>query len=253
MGSSTDIPADVGAIEAELARQRRDQASGKPVVRARTLNLLAVSRQDPAPPDVMARLTEAHPCRAISVDFSSGVGDFRAQVSASCTAGAGWGELPGAGRSAFASSCRSREREAGECRDPAARTRSAHVPVVARRTPIGRPVVHQAGGPLRSNRRGFGRKRRSLVGTGRDRTRHIGPGVAWGLDGSGVVTRITPWRELTAQFFDNERCAPYPARVRAVRIVYGSAAHLLSDAVLLAAWIARQLTWRVPALRQTLP
>lgn len=57
--------------------------------------------------------------------------------------------------------------------------------------------------------------------------------------------RLTPWRELTAQFFDPVDCRPCLERIQRVRIEYVSSPERLESAqvYLLAAWLATRLGW----------
>lgn len=60
--------------------------------------------------------------------------------------------------------------------------------------------------------------------------------------------RLTPWRHLVAQFFDNLPARQCLAAVEDVRIVYGSqnpdGSSGLSAAVLMAGWLATRLGWQ---------
>ncbi len=57
--------------------------------------------------------------------------------------------------------------------------------------------------------------------------------------------RLTPWRELVAQFFDAPDCRPCLERVEYVRLEYGGGAGRpdVAQAYLLAAWLATRLGW----------
>lgn len=58
-------------------------------------------------------------------------------------------------------------------------------------------------------------------------------------------TRLTAWRELTAQFFDSATMLPYLDQIRRVTIEYESHAEDsgCSEALLFAGWLAAQLGW----------
>lgn len=58
--------------------------------------------------------------------------------------------------------------------------------------------------------------------------------------------RLTPWREIIAQFFDSPSCLPYLSHVRSLRIEFGTggnAASVTSGTLLLLGWMASHLGW----------
>jgi glucose-6-phosphate dehydrogenase assembly protein OpcA len=58
--------------------------------------------------------------------------------------------------------------------------------------------------------------------------------------------RLTPWRELTAQFFDSRPLLPHLRRLDRVEITYGAAEGQQlnrAQALLMAGWLAAQLGW----------
>jgi glucose-6-phosphate dehydrogenase assembly protein OpcA len=59
-------------------------------------------------------------------------------------------------------------------------------------------------------------------------------------------SRINPWRELTAQFFDVSNCRPYLDGIERVEIEYaiGQTSPNASQAYIFAGWIASRLKWQ---------
>jgi len=57
--------------------------------------------------------------------------------------------------------------------------------------------------------------------------------------------RLTPWRKLTAQFFDKAEVRPYAARLESVRVTYARAngGRGVAQALLLAGWLTSCLGW----------
>lgn len=243
MGLSNSIPADVSGIERELQRQWQAHAFRNPVVRTRSLNLVVVSPGDETPTGVIEQLTEAHPCRAILINMGAKTPDFLAEVSSSCAvahAGAG---------------CLTREEVC--LRVPyeveSGKLESVVVPLLVPDLPVflwwrSRPdLENELFTRLASHSDHFVLDSAEcedpwmgLVGIG-----HAIAGRRWRAAVTDLAwSRITAWRELTAQFFDNRQCAEYPAHICAVSIACGNGGRLPADAVLFAAWIARQLEWR---------
>lgn len=69
-----------------------------------------------------------------------------------------------------------------------------------------------------------------------------------------VWARLTPWRELTAQFFDTPTTRPYLDGVHRVRVEYAQGAGSRfnpEQALLYASWLASRLEWEaIPNLRR---
>lgn len=243
MSLSHDIPADVSAIERELRRQRQEQPFGESVVRARTLNLVIVSRIEPVPPDVIAQLTEAHPCRAILIDLSPDVAAIAVRVSTSCV-------LAHTGTACLA-------REEVRLRTPVELESHKVESMVTSLLVPGLPTfLWWRGEPEVDNpvliRLSLHCDR--IVLDSADH-RHPLSGVAAlhrAISGGRLPavtdlawSRITAWRELTAQFFDSRQCAEFAAHILQARIAdLGGSDGVSSDSLLFAAWIARQLQWR---------
>lgn len=243
MGLSNSTPADVSSIERELQRQWQAHASSEPVVRTRILNLVVVSLSDETPKEVIELLAEAHPCRAILIDMGARVPDFRAEVSSSCAV------------AYTAAGCLAREEV--RLRVPheleSGKLESVVVPLLVPDLPVflwwrGRPdlenelftrlVAHSDHVVLDSAECEDPWMELADIG-------HAIAGRGWRAAVTDLAwSRITAWRDLTAQFFDNRQCAEYPVYICAVSIVCGNDGHLPADAVLFAAWIARQLGWR---------
>jgi len=66
--------------------------------------------------------------------------------------------------------------------------------------------------------------------------------------------RLTPWRELTAQFFDAPTSRPYLDGIQRVRVTYASGdadQHNPEQALLYGSWLASRLEWEtIPNLRR---
>ncbi len=243
MGLSHNIPADVSAIERELRRQWQEQPFGESVVRTRTLDLVIVSRTDSAPPEVIAQLTEAHPCRAIAVDLSTEVTTIAAEVSSSCV-------LTHTGTSCLA-------REEVRLRAPAEVENQKLASIVVSLLAPGVPTfLWWRGEPdviSDTFRRISAHCDRVVVDSAEYGDPWLGLAALRRAISSGRLpavtdlawSRITAWRELTAQFFDSRQCAEFATHIRTARITdLGSSDGVSSDSLLFAAWIARQLDWR---------
>lgn len=251
MGISHNISADVSAIERELRRQWQEQPFGESVVRTRTLNLVIISRTDSVPPEVIAQLTEAHPCRAIVVDLSAEVATIAAHVASSCI-------LTHTGASCLA-------REEVRLRTPVGVESRKLESMVASLLVAGLPTFLWWRGEPDVNSPVLTRLSAHcdrMVVDSADSRHPLSGVVALHRAISGgrlpAVTdlawsRITAWRELTAQFFDNRQCAEFANHIRQARIADLTRDGMSSDALLFAAWVARQLDWhpiRLQAPRQ---
>ena len=241
MGLLHNIPADVSAIERELRRQWQEQPFSELVVRTRTLNLVIVSRTKPIPPEVIAQVTETHPCRAIVVDLSAEAGTIAAHVTSSCLS------------THTGASCLAREEV--RLRTPmeveSKRLESIVASLLVPGLPTflwwrGEPDVASPilialsahcdrivldSGDYRDSLSGIAALHRAISG---GRLPEI-TDLAW--------SRVAAWRELTAQFFDSRQCAECTAHSRAARIADLGGAVVSSDALLFAAWVTRQLDW----------
>lgn len=64
-------------------------------------------------------------------------------------------------------------------------------------------------------------------------------------------TRLTPWRELTAQFFDAPNFRPYLSQINKVVIQYHAGRKVSNpvQAILIAGWLASRLQWKPYAYR----
>lgn len=61
-------------------------------------------------------------------------------------------------------------------------------------------------------------------------------------------TRLTPWREIIAQFFDGPTWARYASGIRAIHLVFGMGGpyeKVTGSTLLLLGWMASQLGWQV--------
>lgn len=56
-------------------------------------------------------------------------------------------------------------------------------------------------------------------------------------------TRLTPWRELTAQFFDTRPLLPHLRRIDTVQLRYTATDHNPVPALMMAGWLASNLGW----------
>jgi glucose-6-phosphate dehydrogenase assembly protein OpcA len=247
MGVSHNIPPDVSAIERELRRQWQEQPFSESVVRTRTLNLVIVSRREPVPPEMIAQLTETHPGRAIAVDLSADIGSIGVHVVSSCV-------LTHTGANCLA-------REEVRLHTPLEVDGQRLESMVASLLVPGLPTfLWWRGEPDVDNPlliRVSAHCDRMVVDSA-DNT-HPWSGLAAlhrAISGGRLPavtdlawSRITAWRELTAQFFDSRQCAQYVPHIRQARIVDLSGSDLSSDSFLFAAWVTRQLGWH-PIRRQ---
>jgi glucose-6-phosphate dehydrogenase assembly protein OpcA len=244
---------DVAAIEAALAQlwtqagQRPEGGRRHPAIRSSVMNLVVyVSRAEDAVlvTDAIAALTERHPSRTICVvaDPGAPTSSLDASVTTRCSA-ADSGRL-----------CRE------QIQITAHGATAAHVPGVV--IPLVRPdlptYLWWMGEPpceaelfrrmvdlcdrLIVDSGVFARPIEGLAQLAAHQQR------AAGDRGLGDVhwVRLTPWRNLAAQFFDGEELRPYASCIDGVRLSYTHDEHMhggLGQALLLAGWLVSCLGW----------
>lgn len=241
----------VRAVEGELARlwadapQSPDAPPSPGAIRACTLNLVIAAGVGEGPQDLtplVAEVMAEHSCRALLLLDERGAGALvQAMVGAVChrpTAGGGLvcGEevlltAGGEGRRAAAGAALS--------------LLVANLPVV---------LWWRGGSPAADERftRLAGVADRILLDSARLGEAGVGlPALAdlveqyrhaaltdlqWG--------RLTPWRSLTAQFFDAPGVRPYLTRLAEVTVAFGPTPSGVSQALLYAGWLGSRLGWR---------
>lgn len=241
---------ELDAIEPALeqlwnrAAETEQQEKGHPLVRARALNLVVFSlAQDDAATlaGTADRVAESHPCRAILVvpASPSQPSPLQASVSAVCRAGLVSGEHVCGERITISANLEGLER-----------VPSAVTPLLAPDL----PVFLWWRGDLRLPNTAF-----SGLADVSDRliidTRDLGePFLPLKLTeerGSEMAVsdlawaRLTPWRQLTAQFFDGPIFRPQLDSISKVSIAYASSTRIPPEALLFAGWLANRLQWRL--------
>jgi len=242
---------DIGAIERELRQMWQEQAihpnaGGQAVIRALTLNLIARAPDDAWAEQILSvapGLTAQHPNRTVIViDRPGTTVEVQAQVQALCT-------LTNAGRTQVC----------GE-----------QITISARGTPAGQlaglvlpllvpdlPVVLWAPGPQPFAQPLVQRLYRLCDRVIVDSTTFTEPLTELAelatfeqkAKGAPAVsdlgwTRLTPWRELVAQFFDSRTFLPHLHRIDEIVIEYAAGTVVNPVAALLfVGWLASCLKW----------
>lgn len=247
----SEVAIDISAIERELRQMWQEQANhpdagGHAVIRALTVNLIVRTPDDSWAEQILAvapELTAQHPNRTVVVVDQPGTSpSLQANVQALCT-------LTDAGRSQVC----------GE-----------QITIHSRGTPAGQlsgiilpllvpdlPVVLWAPGPQPLAQSLIQRLYRLCDRLIVDSTTFADP-IAELADlaifeqranGAPAVsdlgwTRLTPWRELTAQFFDTRSFLPHLHRIDEIEIEYAADAVANPVAALLfVGWLASCLKW----------
>lgn len=254
---------DVRAIERELTAlwQQADQDQPDAVTRVCVLNLVAVVRSGRVADritEIIARLNTRHPNRAILVSALPDEGAdgpaLEAWVQAHC-------RLPAPGRPQVCCeqiTITARGAAAQQAAGVVLPLLVADVPVMLwwpRAEPLDDPLFARLSAladriivdssTFEDPEAGLGRLARAF-GAGLPIS-----DLAWG--------RLTPWRELTAQFFDAPALLPHLAELRRVRIEVEAAEGGQPDrsaALLMVGWLAARLGWQpapgAPATRDQL-
>ncbi|MBX0328986.1 glucose-6-phosphate dehydrogenase assembly protein OpcA [Oscillochloris sp. ZM17-4] len=250
---------DIVTIERDLQELWKNNtaeaaAAGHSTTRALTLNLLArASSADEADAmgAVIQELTASHPCRAVVLIDQPATGEpqLEAWVQANCL-------LPAPGAPQVCGeqiTISSRGGRAGQ-------VASLMLPLLVPDLPVvlwmagDQPFGHRLLGKLRGvldrlivDSAGFADPIRDLVTMAAfDAGDTPGPGA--GPDSPALSdlnwARLTPWRELTAQFFDTRPFLPHLHRLDHVEIDYVAAGDGgLLRALMLAGWLASSLGW----------
>lgn len=250
---------DIGAIERELRqlwKENAAEAGGQAVTRALTLNLVARATDSATADrlsDVVQRLTASHPNRTVlAVVRPAAEPQLEAYVQANCLlAGPGVPQVCG-------------EQITIDARGPAAaQVASLVLPLLVPDLPVALwlPGPAPFSDPLLARLRGvidrlivdsreFADPARDLAAMAAfDSADLIGPGagarspalsdLSWG--------ELTPWRELTAQFFDTRPLLPHLRRIDHVEIGFVPAPGGPPNPVgplLAAGWLASRLGWQ---------
>lgn len=251
LGERTQI--DVRAIERELnelwkqANEPGDGDKHHSATRTRVLNLIVVTRGDAAAEHAtatVAKLTLRHPHRAIVVNANghAEADQLEAWVQAHC-------QLPQPGRPRVCG-----EQITIEAHGPALdRVPNTILPLLVPDVPV--MLWWMRGAP-------FDDPRFAKFGDIVDRVivdsatfdapettlARMAAQLASGTRVSDLAwSRLTPWRELTAQFFDAPAMVPHLAEITQVTVNYEAMpdADDRSPALLLVAWLAARLGWHV--------
>ncbi|MCS6886711.1 MAG: glucose-6-phosphate dehydrogenase assembly protein OpcA [Chloroflexus sp.] len=242
---------DINAIERELRQMWQEQAThpeagGQAVIRALTLNLIVRVPDDAWAEQVLAvapALTAQHPNRTVLViDRPGSATELQANVQALCT-------LTNAGRTQVCG-----EQVTISARGaPAGQLASLILPLLVPDL----PVVLWAPGPQPFAQplvqRLYRLCDRLIVDstTFADPVRELAELAAFEQTANGAPAvsdlgwaRLTPWRELTAQFFDTRPFLPHLHRIDEIVIEYVAGTHPNPVAALLfVGWLASCLKW----------
>lgn len=244
-------PVPVRAVEGELARLREeatqapDASAGPGALRACTLNLVVGARGGEGPADlasVVAEIMAEHPCRVLLlVEDPAGGAAPQATVAAVCHRPAAGGGLVCGEQVLLAAGAEGRRAVAG-----------AAVSLLVPDLPV---ALWWRAGSLEADER-FAR----LAGLA-DRILLDSASLADGRPDFSAITglveryrdaaltdlqwgRLTPWRSLTAQFFDPPEMRPCLTRVAEVTVVFGPQPSGASQGLLYAGWLASRLGWQ---------
>lgn len=241
----------VRAVEGELARlwadapQSPDAPPSPGAIRACTLNLVIAAGVGEGPQDLtplVAEVMAEHPCRAILLVEERGSGEgVQATVGGVCHRGTAGGGLVCGEEVHLTAGGEGRRAAAGA----ALSLLVANLPVV---------LWWRGGSPAADERftRLAGVADRVLLDSARLGEAGVGlPALAdlveqyrqaaltdlqWG--------RLTPWRSLTAQFFDPPEMRACLTRLAEVTVAFGPTPSGVSQALLYAGWLGSRLGWR---------
>ncbi len=236
-------PVEIGSIESELQRIWREQAGdahkNDALLAVRTLNLIIYSpecaREDIG--SMLDPIVVEHPARVIAIRPASG-DEPHAWISVARMRSAGPRNAIGRELISIAAAPEGHRQ-----------LRSVIVPLLVHDLPV---YLWWRGRP------GFGDKLfddlaraagRVIIDSDalEDALRDL-PAVAQAVPGNAVAfsdlawARLTPWRQLAAQFFSAPPTGSYLRRLNHIVIEYGGG--LQTRAVLLAAWLASRLGWQ---------
>jgi len=251
--SSTSIPVDASKVEQELRhlwRQEAEKSSAGPVLCSRTLNLIVYCRNVA---DVQRATTlldpiiSNHPCRAIVVSpaLPESQEEIHTEVSASCLTSHAGNRYIGRELVSLAAKPGAHARLASIIRALVLPdlpvflwwrdTRSLGGALFGQLSELAERIIVDSAGleDLDADWPAV----QALV-------QHPGNAVsdlAW--------SRLTAWRQLIAQLFDGQARASYLRQLRRIVVEFGGesgSAKVPADALLLAAWLARQLGFKHP-------
>jgi glucose-6-phosphate dehydrogenase assembly protein OpcA len=256
----TTTTADIATIERELRQLWKDNAAGaaggQAVTRALTLNLVARARDRATGDrvsDVVQRLTASHPSRAVLAIAGPDTGEpqIEAFVQANCLLAA-----PGVPQVCG-------EQVTIEARgDASSQVASLVLALLVPDLPVDLwlPGPGPFDDPLLGRLRGvvdrlivdsreFAAPARDLAAMAAvERAAQHAPGAGPRSPALSDLSwaALTPWRELTAQFFDTRPLLPHLRRIDQVEISYvpGGATFNPTQPLLLAGWLAACLGWQ---------
>jgi glucose-6-phosphate dehydrogenase assembly protein OpcA len=247
-----EVPADAGKVERELQRLWRSEAEKSatgPVLCSRTLSLVVYCRAAAdlqAAGELLDPVVSQHPCRAILISPAApnSAEEIHTEVSASCLTSHTGNRYIGRELISIAAKPAAQARVASIVRALVlpdlpvflwwrdASTLSGELFQQLREV-AARIILDSAG--LEDLQADWPRVH-SLF----QRPNSAVSDLAW--------SRLTSWRQLIAQLFDGPARAPYLRSLRRVVIEFAgeSASSVPADALLLAAWLARQLGFGNP-------
>ncbi|HEV2118449.1 MAG TPA: glucose-6-phosphate dehydrogenase assembly protein OpcA [Terriglobales bacterium] len=251
--SHSSIPADAGRVEQELRHLWRDEAEKSdsgPVLCSRTLNLIVYCRSladVQRATELLDPIVSLHPCRAIVVSPAAPQAEeeIHTEVSASCLTSHGGNRYIGRELVSLSAKPAAHRRLASMVRalllpdlpvflwwrdaNSLGSELFQHLSELAQRI-----IVDSAG--LEDLQADWPRVH-ALV----QRPNVAVSDLAW--------SRLTSWRQLIAQLFDGAARASYLRKLRRIVVEFGNggdASSVPADALLLGAWLARQLGFRNP-------
>jgi glucose-6-phosphate dehydrogenase assembly protein OpcA len=249
--SHTEVPADAGKVEKELRhlwRSEAEKSDAGPVLCSRTLNLVVyclAAADLQAAAELLDPIVMQHPCRAILVSPAApnAEQEIHTEISASCLTSHTGNRYIGRELISIAAK-------------PAAQARVASI-VRALVLPD-LPVflwwrdANSLGNDLFQQLRELA-SRVIVDSAGLEDLQADWPRVHSLFQSPDTAvsdlawSRLTSWRQLIAQLFDGPARMPYVQRLRRIVVEFGNeGSSVQADALLLAAWLARQLGFRNP-------
>ena len=251
--SSSSVPADAGRVEQELRqlwRSEAEKSAAGPVLCSRTLNLIVYCRNFAdveRATGLLDPIITQHPCRAIVVSPAppEAAEEIRAEVSASCLTSHAGNRYIGRELVSLAAKASAHRRLASMVRGLVLPDlpvflwwRDAKLlgsPLFQQLSELAERIIVDSGG-LEDLQADWPRVH-ALVG----RPNTAVSDLAW--------SRLTSWRQLIAQLFDGPARASYLRRVHRIVVEFGNepgVSKIPADALLLGAWLARQLGFKKP-------
>jgi glucose-6-phosphate dehydrogenase assembly protein OpcA len=243
---------DIAAIERELRqlwKENAAEAGGQAVTRALTLNLVARATDAETAERISAlvqQLTASHPNRTVlSLMRPAAEPQLEAFVQANCLLGArGVPQVCGEQITIDA-----RGAEAGQIASLVLPLLVPDLPValwLPGSAPFDDPLLARLRGRIDRlivDGREFVEPARDLMAMAAFSAAPAGPGPRAPALSDLAWASLTPWRELTAQFFDTRPLLPHLHRIDRVEIAYVAPQPNPLPALLMAGWLASRLGW----------